>query len=213
MSEKVNSKETMKTLGNALFSETQQKLFSLLYGRPEQSFYTNEILRKTGMGVATIKRELDGMLEAGIITRTKVGNQHHYQANPACPIYDELLSIVKKTFGLVGVLQQALLPLAEQIRWSFIFGSVASGKESSHSDIDLIVIGDLSFSEVVSALYSAQQDLRREINPKIYSKKEWHRKLKGKDAFICELMAKPRMDVMGKGNEFGESARQNAGKN
>jgi predicted nucleotidyltransferase len=86
----------MSKLGDALFTTTQQKVLGLLYTHPDKSFYTKEIIRATGMGVATIKRELDRMLEAGIISMTIVGNQHHYQANPDSPIYEELLSLVKK---------------------------------------------------------------------------------------------------------------------
>ncbi|MEJ2179302.1 MAG: nucleotidyltransferase family protein [Gammaproteobacteria bacterium] len=86
----------MSKLGDALFTTTQQKVLGLLYGCPDKSFYTKEIIRSTGMGVATIKRELDRMLDAGIISMNKVGNQHHYQANPNNPVYEELLSLVKK---------------------------------------------------------------------------------------------------------------------
>lgn len=82
---------------DALFTTTQRRLLGLLYDQPERSFYFKEILRRTGMGVATIKRELDSMVEAGILTRAKIGNQHHYQANPACPIHEELSAIVRKT--------------------------------------------------------------------------------------------------------------------
>jgi predicted nucleotidyltransferase len=193
----------MGLLGDALLTKTQQKVLGLLYSRPEKSFYTKEILRLTGMGVATIKRELDRMKAAGILSMSKIGNQHHYQANPSCPIYNELLGIVKKTFGVADVLSQALTPLADEIDWAFVFGSVASGKETSDSDIDLMIIGDVKFTEAVGALYSIQATLGREINPKIYRKDEWIQMLDHKDAFIKEVMLKPRMDVMGEGNEFG----------
>jgi predicted nucleotidyltransferase len=193
----------MGLLGDALLTKTQQKVLGLLYSRPEKSFYTKEILRLTGMGVATIKRELDRMKAAGILSMFKIGNQHHYQANPSCPIYNELLGIVKKTFGVVDVLSQALSPLADEIDWAFVFGSVASGKETSDSDIDLMIIGTVGFTDAVGALYSIQATLGREINPKIYRKDEWTQMLDNKDAFTKEVMLKPRMDVMGEGNEFG----------
>lgn len=193
----------MSQLGDALFTTTQQRVLGLLYTQPEKSFYTKEIIRLTGMGVATIKRELDRMLAAGIISMTKIGNQHHYQANPDCPIYLELLGIVKKTFGVSGVISLALSPFAKRIDWAFIFGSVASGKETSTSDIDLMIIGDVGFTEVVSDLYSIQETLGREINPKIYSKEEWIRMKKNKDAFIKEVLAKPRMVVTGDADELG----------
>jgi predicted nucleotidyltransferase len=193
----------MSLLGDALLTKTQQKVLGLLYSRPEKSFYTKEILRLTGMGVATIKRELDRMKAAGILSMFKIGNQHHYQANPSCPIYNELLGIVKKTFGVADVLSQALSPLADEIDWAFVFGSVASGKETSDSDIDLMIIGTVGFTDAVGALYSIQATLGREINPKIYRKDEWTQMLDNKDAFTKEVMLKPRMDVMGEGNEFG----------
>lgn len=193
----------MSQLGDALFTKTQQKVLGLLYVRPEKSFYTKEILRLTGMGVATIKRELDRMVAAGILTMTPIGNQHHYQANPECPVYQELLGIVKKTFGVADVINFALSPLAGLIDRAFIFGSVASGKETSSSDIDLMIIGDVGFTEIVSALYSVQETLGREINPKIYRKKEWRQMLESDEAFIKAVLSKPRMNLIGDGNEPG----------
>jgi len=189
----------MSQLSDALFTETQQQVLGLLYGQPQRSFYIKEILRLTGMGVATIKRELDRMLAAGILRMTRIGNQHHYQANPECPIYSELLGIVKKTFGVTEVIRQALAPLAGKLERAFIFGSVASGKETAASDIDLLIIGEAGFAEVVGALHPVQETLGREVNPKIYRREEWTRMMNAKDAFVTEVMAKPRMDVIGDG--------------
>jgi predicted nucleotidyltransferase len=193
----------MSQLSDALFTETQQKVLGLLYGQPNRSFYTKEILRLTGMGVATIKRELDRMLAAGILNMNKIGNQHHYQANPGCPIYVELIAIIKKTVGLTEPIRKALSPVSEKIDWAFVFGSIASGKESAASDIDLMIIGELGFSEAANALYPVQEVLGREVNPKIFRKDEWIRLEKDQDAFIRDVMTKPRMDVMGGKDELG----------
>ena len=103
----------MTTPRDALFTETQQQVLGLLYGRPERSFYTNEILRLTGMGVATIRHELERMLAAGILTMRRIGNQHHYQANHNCPIFAELAAIVKKTICQDELIEdQELLAIA-----------------------------------------------------------------------------------------------------
>ena len=193
----------MSQLSDALFTTTQQKVLSLLYAQPEKSFYVKEILRLTGMGVATIKRELDRMLGAGILRMTKIGNQHHYQANPECPVYHELSGIVKKTFGITDVIRSALSIVSGQVDWAFIYGSVASGKETTDSDIDLMIVGAPRFSEVAGLLYPVQKNLGREINPKIYSRKEWILMQKRNNAFIKELLAKPRMDVIGGNHEPG----------
>ena len=203
----------MSQLGDALFTTTQKRVLGLLYLQPEQSFYTKQILRLTGMGVATIKRELDRMLSAGILQMTKIGNQHHYQANPECPIYQELLGIVNKTFGIADVLRTVLVPLSAQIDWAFIFGSVASGKETSGSDIDLMVIGDVSFSEVVAAIYPVQESLAREVNPKIYSREEWLQLNNSNEILINEVLEKPGINIIGDEDEFRKLNRGNARKN
>lgn len=195
------------SIGDALFTKTQQRVLGLLYGKPEQSFYTNEIVRRVDMGRGTVSRELDRLVSSGLLVISREGNQLHYQANKLCPIYKELLAIVRKTFGIADVIQEALSPFVEQIDWAFIFGSVASGKETSSSDIDLMVIGDSTFSEVVAALYPVQETLGREINPKIFAKDEWVQKRDSNEAFIKEILNKPRMDVMGDGSELGKLTR------
>lgn len=187
----------MSLLGNSLFTTTQQNVLTILYGQPNKSFYTKEILRLTKMGVATIKRELDRMLKAGILTMRKIGNQHHYQANPDCPIFNEVLGIVNKTFGLADVIKIALIPLKDKIDCAFIFGSVAKSKETNSSDIDLMIIGDVSFGEVIQNLFSVQESLRRDINPKVYIKSDWNQLIENKDAFIKEVLSQPKINLIG----------------
>ena len=159
------------------------------------------------MGVATIKRELDRMVAAGILTLRRQGNQHHYQANSDCPVYQELMGIVRKTFGIVDELSRALEPLADHIEWGFVYGSVASGKESASSDIDLVLIGDRGFTQAATALHPAQGTLSREINPKVYRSDEWRLLLKKNDAFTREVLQRPRLDVIGNWNESAKSDR------
>jgi predicted nucleotidyltransferase len=186
----------MGKLSDALFTETRQRVLGLLYGSPESSFFLKEILRRTGMGVGTVKRELDRLYAAGILSLRKVGNQHHYYANQECPIYNELCAIVRKTTGLVDPLALALAPLEKQIDHAFVFGSLASGKESSGSDIDLMIIGSVAFSSVVKALHPVQEELGREINPKIYRKSEWEERQQAKDSFVISVIESPQLDVI-----------------
>jgi DNA-binding transcriptional ArsR family regulator len=150
---------TMSQLASALFTETRQQVLGLLYGQPERSFFLREILRNSGMGVGTIKRELDSLSAAGIVTLRKSGNQHHYQSDSACPIYNELLAIINKTVGPVDRLASALKPLTDKIETAFVSGSLASGKKSTDSDIDLMIIGDVNFEFLVKALHPRQQVL------------------------------------------------------
>jgi predicted nucleotidyltransferase len=195
----------MSQLGDALFSRTRQNVLGLLYAHPDSSFYTNEILRRTGMGVATIKRELDRMVEAGILTLTKVGNQHHYQANLKCPVYEELSSIVRKTFGVADVIRAALVPIQKQIDFAFIYGSLAKGTEISQSDIDVMIVTDtLAYVDVMSLLGEAEESLGRVVNPSIYNLEQIRNRLITKNAFISRVMEQPKLWIKGEDDDIGK---------
>ncbi len=195
----------MSKLGEALFTVTQRNVLSLLYAHPEKSFYTKQILRLTGMGVATIKRELDRMLEAGILSFTKIGNQHHYQANPECPIYEELLSIVNKTFGIADVIKSALIPVDTKIDMAFVYGSIAKSSETASSDIDLLVVSkSLAYADVMTVLVVAEKSLGRPVNPSIYTIEQIKTRLKESNAFITRVMEQPKIWIKGIENDIRE---------
>jgi len=194
----------MSKLADALFTRTQQNVLAVLYGRPDRSFYTKEILRLTGMGVHTIKRELDRMVDAEILTLTPLGNQKHYQANPVCPIYEELISVVKKTVGLTDVLYEALKPLKTEIDVAFVYGSLAKGQENEKSDIDLMIIGnDLSYTELMGILLPAQEVLKRPINPTVYSREEIQKKLQSGNHFLERVLVQEKLFILGSQDDIG----------
>ncbi len=186
------------TIGNVLFTKTQQKVLGLLYGRPEQSFYLNEIVRLSQIGKGTIKRELERMKASGIVTQQRLGNQNHYQANKECPIYPELMGIVRKTFGVSEVIKGALQSRLDQINLAFIYGSVAKAEDTAKSDIDLMVISDeLAYAEVIELLFDAEQSLGRPINPTIYGPDEVTRKMKQDNFFVSRVMEQPKLWIKG----------------
>ena len=136
---------------------------------------------------------------------TRIGNQHHYQANPACPIYEELLSVVKKTFGIVDVIQSALLPVVSDVDVAFIYGSIAKGEETENSDIDLLIVTEsLAYADLTSVLTDAETHLGRPINPSIYTAQQIKKKIKQKNAFLTRLMEQPKLWVKGSDDDIKE---------
>lgn len=184
-------------LASVLFTDYRRRVLGLLLLHPEQRYYLREIARLTGTVPGTLKRELTKLADAGMLNVVKVGNQVHYTANRDCPIFEELASVLRKTSGLVDVLSEGLMPLASLIEVAFVFGSMASGKANTGSDIDLMVIGEVSFVEVVARLHSLQDLLGREINPKLYSRAEWQKLVQAQSAFVRDVLSKPRLFVIG----------------
>lgn len=193
----------MSGLASLLFKDYRRRVLGLLLLHPEDAYHVREIARLTGTVAGTLHKELTTLSEAGVLRKEARGNQVLYSANRDCPIYSELASILRKTSGLVDVLADALAPLSDQIQVAFVFGSMASGKETSGSDVDLLIVGDAGYSDVVKVLYPAQETLGREINPKLFSEREWETMLMNKDGFIKELLVKPKLFVMGTSDELG----------
>lgn len=193
----------MSSLASLLFKDYRRRVLGLLLLHPEHDYHVREIARLTGTVAGTLHKELTTLSEAGLLLKEARGNQVLYRANMDCPIYSELASILRKTSGLVDVLADALAPLSDQIQVAFVFGSMASGKETSGSDVDLLLVGDAGYSDVVKALYPAQETLGREINPKLFKAVEWKKMCESQDGFIKDVMAKPKLFVLGTNDELG----------
>lgn len=192
----------MSSIGDALFTKTQQRVLGLLYGRPDKTFYLNELVRLAGMGKGAVNRELEKFRCAGLVTVTRIGNQSHFQANPDCPIYAELLGIVRKTFGIADEIKRALVALDAKIDLAFIYGSIAKSLDTAASDIDLMIVGtDLVYSDVVEALLPVEELLKRTINPSLYEKAEFIAKLKRGNSFLTRVMEQPKILI--KDGEYG----------
>ncbi|AMV16126.1 Predicted nucleotidyltransferases [Legionella pneumophila] len=186
-----------------LFSEYRRRVLALLLLHPDERYHVREIARLTNTTAGTLHRELSKLAKSKVLLREQSGNQVYYQANRNFPIYTELSSILKKTSGLVDVLFDFLTPLAEKIEVAFVFGSVAKGTENLGSDIDVLIIGEVDFTEAVAALYAAQASLGREINPKIYSREQWKSSLQKQDLFIQEVLNNPKLFIMGAEHDLG----------
>jgi predicted nucleotidyltransferase len=193
-------------VGSLLFGTYRKRVLALLLLHPQQSLHVREIARSLDKPAGTLLRELQALAAAGVLVRKPVGNQVHFQANPTCPIYDELRGILKKTVGVADVLREALAPLAERIAVAFVYGSVASGEERTGSDLDVMIIGAARFAEVVSALDPAQELLRREVNPNLYSALEFRKKLAAGEPFLRRVLAGDKIFIIGGEDELGKLA-------
>ena len=196
----------LQELSNLLFSGYRRQVLGLLLLHPERQCHVREIARLTGTSAGTLHKELSRLAQAGVLRRTEQGKQVYYAANRDCPIFEELASILRKTSGLADVLAGALAPIAGQIEFALIYGSLAKGSGQAGSDVDLLLVGEAGFAEVVRLVYPAQTTLGREINPKIYSRDEWDRKLQANDPFVREVLDNPKIFLIGNERDIAESA-------
>jgi len=185
-------------LADALFPKVRQRVLAVLFGRPDQSFYANEVIALAQSGTGAVQRELAALAEAGLLTVSKQGNQKHFQANAAAPVFTELRGLILKTMGLADVLRTALGPLAPQIEAAFVYGSVARQQDTASSDIDVMIVSpSLGYADVYSALESAAATLGRTINPTLYAPSDLARRIAQDNAFVTRVLQQPKIWLIG----------------
>ena len=195
-------------LADALFSGTRQRVLGLLFSQPARSFFATELIGLAGAGSGGVQRELQRLSEAGLLNVSRVGNQKHYQANPHAPVFAEICGIAAKTFGLAGPLCAALKPLQKRIELALVYGSVASGRDSAKSDIDILIVADkLTLEEVYAALAKAEKQLARPVNPTIYTRAEFERRRNTNHPFLTKVLAGKTLPLIGTLNNEKTSAR------
>ena len=188
----------MTSAADALFPAVRQRVLAVLFGSPDRSFYANELIALARSGTGAVQRELASLLAAGLVTVRDQGNQKHYQAYAASPVFAELRGLVLKTVGLADVLRAALAPLEDQVAAAFVYGSVARQQDTAASDVDVLIVSDaLGYAEVFGALEGAAQTLGRTINPTLYTRAELARRRAQDNAFVTRVLDQPRIWLMG----------------
>jgi len=192
-----------KTLETLLGSSLRTRLLSWLFTHADERYFVREIASRIHADSTNVSRELARLAEAGILVSDTRGNHKYYQANSNSPIFNELKSIVRKTFGVADALKQALAAQAEKIKAAFIFGSVARSEDNRSSDIDLLVIGRISFGDVVSLISPAEKELGRAVNPVVYPLSEFKQKVKSDHHFVKTVLEGEKIFLIGDENDLG----------
>jgi predicted nucleotidyltransferase/DNA-binding transcriptional ArsR family regulator len=187
-----------------MFSPYRRQVLAVLLLRPDEQFHVRELARMTGVSAGSLHRELKAMAESGLLIREKLGNQVFYRANVDCSIYEEIAAIFRKTVGLTILLHDALSGLGDKIQVAFVFGSMATGRQTAGSDLDICVLGEVSLLEVVKALSPVQETLKREVNPVVMTPKKFSDLSRKNDRFVTRVLSEPILFVKANRDELEE---------
>jgi predicted nucleotidyltransferase/DNA-binding HxlR family transcriptional regulator len=187
----------MSSIATFLLGQNRSAVLSALLLHPEDALHVRELARLTGTSPGSLHRDLRALAELGLLHRQEIGRQVHYQANKESPVFTELAGLLRKTAGLVDVLRSALNSLRDEIEFAFVYGSMATGEEHAHSDVDVMIVGTLGFGRAVQVLMPVQEQLRREVNPTVFSPSEFKLKLKDQDGFVAQVLRGPKLWLIG----------------
>lgn len=185
------------SIATALFSDSQSRVFRWLFGQPEREFHLSELRRLTGLGSASLQRELNRLAEVGLVRSERVGNLRRFQANSQSPVFGELVGLTRKTLGVEPMLREALLPLSRNLKGAWVYGSVAKQTDTAQSDIDVMLVGkNLRLAKVLELLVPLEAQLGRKINPTVYTPAEFAKRRAEPDSFVNRVLAQPILPLI-----------------
>jgi uncharacterized protein len=196
------------TLETLLGSRLRAKVLGWLFAHPDERYFVRQFTALVQEDSTNVSRELARLEKTGILVSTTEGRQKYYQANRASPLFNELHGLIVKTAGIADVLRSALAPAKRRIKVAFVFGSIASGNERRSSDIDVMVVGSISFGDVVSLLSTAEQKLLRETNAVVYPVAEFKKKVRDAHHFVRTVLEGQKIFLIGDADVLERLARQ-----
>ena len=191
------------SLKDAVFTDSQAKVYLWIFGQPERSYHLSELRRLTGLGSASLQREINRLVVAGLANSTLKGNQRQISANRQSPLFKELSDLTRKIMGAAALLTEALLPIKRKIEVAFLYGSVAKQSDHAESDIDIMMIGsDLTLGEVLEQLLPVEEMLCRKVNLTCYTVGEFKKRLSDTDSFVNNVLSQPIIQLLGNMDDF-----------
>lgn len=186
------------SIASSIFSDSQSRVYQWLFGQPGRSYHMSELRRLTGLGSASLQRELNRLAEAKLVNSERIGSLRCFQANPESPVFDELVALTRKTLGMMPLLRDALVPLTPNLLAAWIYGSVAKQTDTAQSDIDVMLVGrDLLLGDVLEQIGPVEAQLGRKINPTMYTPEEFERRQGEPDSFVNRVLSQPVFALIG----------------
>jgi len=196
---------------DSLFPRTRQAILTATLLHPDRWWYLSDLAKHLSVRPSSLQRELAALTNAELLCRRRDGNRVYFQANPDCPFLPELQGLLVKTAGLVDVLRETMAPWAKRIDWAFIYGSVARAEELAASDVDLMIIGKVGLADLAPALRRAEKCLSRAVNPSLYSREEFAKKLCVRDHFLTAVLNGAKLFILGDSHELAAATPQSPG--
>jgi predicted nucleotidyltransferase len=177
-------------------SDLQARILAALLSVTGRELTVPDLCRDLGATRASVYRELQRLVDAGILRRRRVGRNTLYGADDDSPLIEPLRTLVERTIGVEPELQRRLVTVPG-VEAAAIFGSFAGGRLSGASDIDLLVIGEPARDDLERAIRDVERMVGRQINLTIYDPEDWLGRVRAGSGFVATLLSRPLIPLLG----------------
>jgi predicted nucleotidyltransferase len=193
---------------DALFPLVRQELLAATLLSPDKWWYMSELAFHLKTSLSSLQRELNSLNASGVLERRQDGRRTYYRARRDSPVFGDLHELFLKTAGIVPALKSELTKFGKRIRCAALYGSIARSEEVGESDIDLLVVGEITTAALLPALRRAERQFGREVNVKLYSEREFRDKMRGDDHFVKSVLRGKVVSLIGSLDELEATTRR-----
>ncbi len=193
----------MSSLQDFMISRVRIKVLKLFFTNPEEMYYVREITRAIKEEINAVRRELDKMLDYGLLRSEQRGNRLYYSLNQRYLYYQELQQMVVKSIGL-GQKVRKLRRKLGTVDFVMFSGRFARRLPPRQNEVDVLVVGDIVLPELEALIKEEEEKLGREIRVTVFAKEEFEFRKTRRDPFIMDMLYGSRVMVIGSEDEFVE---------
>jgi len=190
-------------------SEARVKILTETLLNPGKEYHIRQLARIIDRSPILVQKELRNLEELGLVQHRKQGNLILYTIEKSSSIVEDLKRIFLKTEGVGNELLKNLGD--KQIQYALIFGSFAKGIETTKSDIDLLVIGDVEEKSLLRSISAVESRIGREINIIYWTFEEFIQKAKEQIPLLLEILKTNVIMILGDKAEFKRLAKKGSG--
>ena len=177
-------------------SKTRVSILANLLLHPEQEVHLRDLSDQIGAAPRGVQVEVDRLVNLGVLLERRSRTRRYLSANIGHRLYGPLRQLLEQSVGVVPALEEALSssPLVEL---AVVYGSFARREAGPSSDLDLLIVGEISLGEVLEITSPLQERFDLDITPVVMTESEFRARRARKEHFISSLLASPTIPLVG----------------
>jgi len=188
-------------LNKIFVSDVRVKILKIMLLSPDKSLHVRAIVRAVGAEINAVRRELDNLIDVGLLTRRQSSNRIYYTVNTLHPFFGDLLALMAKEDVLATKFYKSMKDLG-RIEFAVLSKAFLRGRKSTALDVDLFVVGGINLPLLEKIVKEEEARIGREINYSVMESEEFMGRKRTADQFIERLMSQGRTMLVGDEEKF-----------
>lgn len=184
-------------LKDLFISKTRVKILETFLSDPTQMYHVRDLVRKTGDEINAVRRELARMEALNMVKKEPRGNRLYYWFRHDYVFYHDLLSLVAKTTGLGAGIVKNRAKLGKVTLCMFNSRFVRHQPKKDPDEVDLLIVGDITMSELNSLVHAEEVKRGQTINYTPMTDDELKFRRSRHDPFLAGILSLGRVMILG----------------